>query len=249
MRIQLILVMFCLLLLPAWANEGTTASPTDYLPVDPFPLALHAFGIILLLSLVSVAFVNRMSEFQKKAVFVIVAVLVVGVTVYAGIATVYLNWISESQGPVHWHADFEIWVCGEKTTNLVHSTDFSGRVGTPVLHHHNDYRIHVEGVVIRKSDVSLKEFFEAIGGSLSDSTENRVRFLIPLENGGLRTVQNGDLCNGKPGQWKLFVQNSKTNGFELRTELGEFVLSPYFETSITGGAGDLLKLSFDSEES
>lgn len=248
MRHALVFLAFCTLFILAVAHQDGASNPTDYLPVDPFPLALQAFAIILLLSLVSVAFVNRMSELQKKIVFVLVTVLVVGVTAYAGISTVYLNWISQSGGPVHWHADFEIWVCGEKVTHLVSSTDFSGRVGTPVLHHHNDYRIHVEGVVIQKQDVSLGEFFEAIGGDLSDSTEQNIRFLIPLDNGTIRTIQNGELCNGKPGHWKLFVQNSNTRGFEFQNELGEYVLSPHFETIITDGPGDLLKLTFDSEE-
>lgn len=219
-------------------------SPVDYLPIDPFPLALGAFFVILLLSFLSLVFQSRMNEIHKKTVFVFVGLLVIFVTLYAGATTVYLNLISESGGPVHWHADFEVWVCGGKITNLVETIGLESYVGTPVLHHHNDYRMHVEGLVVKKSDVSLQNFFSAIGGTLEhDSIE------IPLRDKSLLKKQNGDLCNGKPGKLQLFVKNGQTsNEFVLAPELQEYVLSPYYETVATGvGEGDLLKIVFDAE--
>ena len=73
-------------------------------------------------------------------------------------STLYVNVISETKGPVHWHADFEIWVCGEKV-DILDPKGLSNRIGTSVFHEHNDNRVHVEGVVVDKKDVSLDEFF------------------------------------------------------------------------------------------
>lgn len=217
--------------------------PSDYLPVDPFPLALYGFAFILVLSFLSIKFADKMSELHKKIVFVLVAIVVVGVTLYAGGTTVYLNLISESGGPAHWHADFEIWDCGEKVTDLAYTTGLESFVGTAVLHHHNDYRIHVEGVLIKKSNASLGSFFKAIGG---DMTNNSIS--IPLNDGTIRTLKNGDLCNGRPGVLKLFVQNATTNGeFVENNQLSDYVLSPFFVPVTQDGEGDYLKIVFEPQ--
>ena len=103
------------------------------------------------------------SEKTKIFLFLGIIIPIVLVTIYSAGSTIYLNIISETQGPVHWHADFEIWDCGQKI-DLINPTGFSNRVGNPVFHEHGDDRIHVEGVVVEKKDVDLHSFFEVIGG-------------------------------------------------------------------------------------
>lgn len=237
------IVFFFLAFSSVWAHEaGRPANPTNYLPIDPVPLATYGFAIIVLLSLVALAFQPKLSELHKKIIFIVVSVIVIAVTVYAGASTVYLNLISESQGPVHWHADFEIWICGQKMTNLQTSQGFESYVGTPVLHHHNDYRIHVEGLVVKKQDVALHHFFEAIGGELTHTSIS-----VPLNDGTILSRKNGDLCNGQPANLRVFVKNGKTNdAFMPVPELENYVLSPYTETVVRGYPGDLIKIVFDS---
>lgn len=244
------LTIFCLLLFSALGvahgeeamedaamEEEHLDEPASYLPFDPFALAIGGFGIILLLSIISIAFESRLSNFHKKTIFALVAIIVVGVTLYAGGTTVYLNLISDSGGPVHWHADFEIWNCGEKIDTMKQSEGLSNFVGSPVLHYHNDYRIHVEGIVVKKNDASLGAFFDAVGGKFSSDS-----LTVPLQGNEFLTVKNGDLCNGKPGKLSVVVNGEKN------VELNRYVLAPFFETRITGGKGDFIKIVFDSEE-
>ena len=84
------------------------------------------------------------------------------------VSTVYLNVKSDSGGPAHWHADFETWVC-DNQIELRDPTGFlSNKIGTSVLHEHDDQRIHLEGVVVDdKVDASLGKFFHVVGGALT----------------------------------------------------------------------------------
>ncbi|MDO8633672.1 MAG: hypothetical protein Q7K34_00060 [archaeon] len=213
-------------------------APADYLPADPFQIALYVFILVMVLSVFSIFFQDKMPEKAKKIVFIIVVVTVGLTTLYAAATTVYLNVISESGGPVHWHADFELWVCGEKISNLKAAEFPSNKVGTAVLHHHDDYRMHVEGLVISKEDVSLSAFFNAIGGEFING-----HFRTKLENGEWIDKSDGETCpDGKPGKWRLYAKNHATGEFEENTELEDYVIKPFF--TIT--PGDYLKLAFDS---
>src|SRR5689334_20592308 len=57
-------------------------------------------------------------------------------------STIYLNTSSDSKGPVHWHADFEVWACGVQLELRNPSGFLSNKIGTPTLHEHDDQRIH-----------------------------------------------------------------------------------------------------------
>lgn len=217
-----------------------STTPTEYLPADPFQIASYVFILVMTLSIISIFFQDKMSDTMKKAVFAIVTITVGLTTLYAAGTTVYLNVISESGGPVHWHADFEIWVCKEKITNLKTAEFPSNKVGTAVLHHHDDYRMHVEGLVIKKEDVSLAAFFKAINGSFTGET-----LTLELEGNKFIGISNGHECpERKPGKWRLYVKNPQTGEFEEHTELEHYVLKPFFNVP----PGDYLILTFDSEE-
>jgi len=219
--------------------------PGDYLPVDPRAVTVAVFLLLLVIALVSIVFSNRLSEKTKKFFFAIIAVSVVSATLYAVGSTVFLNLISETQGPVHWHADFEIWVCGSQVKNLIAAKFPENKVGSELLHHHNDYRIHVEGVTVEKDDVSIGHFFEAIGGELTNQS-----ITIPLDDGTKVTYSNGRQCpNGKPGKLKLLVMNGQTAGrFVEKKELKDYVMSPHFSTIVEGGQGDMIMIVFGEQE-
>jgi hypothetical protein len=251
--IALIGILFLMLFSPALANGDESdehlavgeAEPHSNLPVDPLLLAQYAFvGVAILIS-ISYVLRERLSNTHKKVFFGLIAVIVLAVTLYAGATTVYLNVISFSQGPVHWHADFEIHICGQKVTNLNQPVFPSNKIGTPTLHHHDDYRIHQEGLVIDQRDISLATFFKVIGGELTQDS-----ITIPLNDGSTATYTNGMTCpDGKEATLKLAVMNGESAGqFIPQQDIPGYTLSPYFSTVIEGAQGDLLLLTFDGED-
>src|SRR3989344_9275122 len=100
-------------------------------------------GFFIITALV---FMGRMSEAQKWFVFLAIALPVILSTSYLVFKTVSENVASVAGGPVHWHADYEVWACGEKI-DIMDPEGFSNRIGSPVIHDHGDNRIHIEGVV------------------------------------------------------------------------------------------------------
>ena len=216
---------------------------------------------LLLFSLIK----KEKSERLKLFLFWGMVIPIIFTTFYLVTTTVAKNVGSVTKGPVHWHADYEIYVCGrsvkEKTSynnhkfipiaqahegeadealDLVDPTGFSNRVGTSDFHEHGDGRIHVEGVVERLEDVSLGKFFEAIGGQL---TKTIMR--LPTNRGEV-IVQNRMNCpDAKPGAWQGFVYKTKGNIVtqEKLDNFADYVLSPYS----TVPPGDCIILEFGSE--
>lgn len=103
-----------------------------------------------------------------------------------------------TDGPVHWHANFEVDLCGAKQ-------DFSSygavqHAGSSLLHTHGDGVIHIEGRIISKEDIALGRFFDEID--------------IPFGRDRIMHKKNGDECTpGKPGQVKMFVNGQATEEF------------------------------------
>jgi len=147
-------------------HHGKTASDWEILGLTN-PLTVMLYGGLLsgLAILVGTFFKNQMPEWAKHLTFVIIAVPILMVTVYMAYSTVLLNVESDTGGPVHWHADFEIWACGEKI-NLQDPTGLTNKIGEPLLHEHGDNRMHIEGVVLRNEQVSMSAFFTSVGGGI-----------------------------------------------------------------------------------
>ena len=166
------------------------------------------FGILIL---IIISFHRKMNEITKKMVYFLVAIVTLLVTIYIILTTLHLNIISITKGPVHWHADFEIWVCN-KEIKLAKPKGLSNKQGVDLMHAHNDNRIHVEGVISDKKQASLGAFFYAIGGSISSDG-----LKIPTDE-GLIAVHNGELCNEKPAKLYVFVNGNLINnpsGYEI----------------------------------
>jgi len=198
-------------------------------------------GILILFALYN----KEKDEKTKIFLFVGIVVSIILATAYSAGSTIYLNLISETQGPVHWHADFEIWNCGKKI-DLIDPSGLSNKVGTPVFHEHNDDRIHVEGVVVEKKDVDLHNFFNIVGGSLSDNY-----LTVPIDN-DIVEVKNGDLCNGQEGKLQVFLyqvnnpESTKNWIFEQKKlqNFEDYILSPYSQIP----PGDCIIIEFDAEK-
>jgi len=199
-----LLVVFIFMVL--FANNAVSHEEDEQFNLDHsnlYPLSQLAvvgygaliFGILIL----AIIFFNKtMNEAVKKGVYLLLLVVVSLVTIYLVMTTLHLNIISVTKGPVHWHADFEIWVCG-KEIKLAEPKGLSNKQGVDLLHAHNDNRIHVEGVILNPEQASLGAFFYALGGSLSNDG-----LKVPGDS-GLISVHDGDKCNEKPAKLYVFV--------------------------------------------
>ncbi len=229
MRKIAIFLFFLLLVSAALAHEEVVHNDAlDELFHNVNDMDVTIIGTVLLLGIVAYAAVFKdqiKKENQKKRLFIIIIAITVGVTAYIGAETIYKNLKSETGGPVHWHADFEIWACG--TEIIPHSPEsvWDNKIGTPLLHHHDDKRIHVEGILRSRSEASLGAFFEAIGGELAATS---------VEIDGKRW-QNGDLCNDQPGTLMMFVNGQQNFEFD------DHVPAPYSNVP----PGDRIKIVFD----
>jgi len=179
-------------------------------------LAVVGYGSVAfsILVLIIILLHKAMNEFIKKAVYILLVAVISVVTFYLIITTLHLNIISITKGPVHWHADFEIWVCG-KQIKIAEPKGFSNKQGTDLMHAHDDDRIHVEGVITDDKQASLGAFFYAVGGSLSSDG-----LKVPTNN-GLVSYHEGDKCNEKPAKLYVFV-----NGNTIENP-SAYVISPY----------------------
>ncbi len=211
-------------LVPATATGHAVQRPViDYSLFGWWSVGL---GTALLVLFVVVALVlDSPKEWIKRWLFGAIIVVSLGATLGLIASTVAGNLNSVTGGPVHWHADFVIDHCGTEV-DLLDPTGLTNRIGTPVLHEHNDNRIHVEGVVQELQDVFLERFFDVIGGSFSPGF-----LLLPTED-GLVQLRDGGLCpGGQPATLQVFAFRTEGRVItekKLDREIApKFVLAPH----------------------
>ena len=133
-------------------------------------------------------------------------------------------------GEVHWHAYIDLNICGEKkdlpclteTSGTVHGEEFCG---TPMLHHHYDNIMHIEGRIKNKEDIALGKFFDAIN--------------VTFDKDKILDKKNGDLCpDGKPGKLKMYVNGQPRNDFR-----------DYIPLAVQDDKKQVIKLAFETENS
>ena len=197
-------------------------------------------SIIILGFVVLTMLLKHFGEGMKKVLFAGIVIPALLATVYMVGSTLYLNFTSSSGGPVHWHADIEVWDCGNKL-DFTDPQGFSNKVGTSTFHEHNDSRMHVEGVVTNKEEAELGKFFGFIGGSL---TADEMR--VPT-NDGLIVRHSGDICDdGDEGVLQVFVYKTHDNTFSQMKldDPASYILSP--ESTVP--PGDCIIIEFDEEK-
>ncbi len=207
-------------------------------------ISSYSVYIVLLASIVLVVFsalslkIKKLTANTKKILFSTITGVVVLTTLFLSASTIYLNTVSSSSGPVHWHADFQVWACG-KEYDLKDPKGLSNKIGTATLHEHNDKRIHLEGVVVSKQDASLGKFFTVIGGLISSGS-----LLFPVNNGML-SVSSGGVCpDSSRAELQVFVYKVK-NGIYYQQKLDDpasYIISP----QSTIPPGDCIIIEFDS---
>ncbi|MCH8003169.1 MAG: hypothetical protein IH934_00930 [Nanoarchaeota archaeon] len=247
MRILLLIVVIILFSFAAYSHEEEIkeerkdiGESLSFSSKNYVMIAAVIAGILVLLSIY-----NKEKDESKMFLFLGIVIPIILATAYLAGSTIYLNLISETKGPVHWHADFEIWNCGKKV-DLIDPKGLSNRIGTPVFHEHGDDRIHVEGVVVKKKDVDLHTFFEVVGGSLTNN------YLAIPTNDKVVEKGNGDLCNGKQGKLQVFLykiqnpEDTKNWIFEQEKleDFEDYVLSSYSQIP----PGDCIIIEFDVQK-
>ncbi len=165
---------------------------------------------------------NNLTNRHKKIMFLVIVLAAGSTTLYLVANTVYTAVTSWSGGLIHWHADFEIWICGERIS-LPKPTGLTNRVGTAEVHDHGDDRIHLEGVMETPEEASVGHFFDAIK--------------VPFSNEKIFNMQNGSYCpDGKQGAVKMFV-----NGKPYEGDYRSYIISPYALVP----PGDTIKIVFE----
>jgi hypothetical protein len=226
-----VLLMLCLAsLLPlSFAVPGESATDhSQYDPLGVWNVVLVGSVAIAFFSMIAVGAGSALHEWHKKALFALLCIIICLVTIYIVATTIYLNVSSATKGPIHWHLDFEIWSCDEQI-DLLDPKGLSNKIGSPVFHEHNDNRVHVEGPVVKHSDVNLRNFFAIIGGSFGHG-----RMEVPTNQGSVK-LADGMMCDGQPAKLQAFlfkVQNPEhhNNWVFTQTKLEnapEYVMSPY----------------------
>ena len=250
MRILILIVILVLFSIIAYPHveedvyEEESKDIDDYFKTTPTNYILIAAVITGILVVFSIYYKEK-SERMKMLLFWSITLPIILATAYSAGSTIYLNLISETKGPIHWHADFEMWNCGKKI-DLIEPKGLSNRVGTPVFHEHGDDRVHVEGVVVELKDVDLHTFFETVGGQLEKD------YLYVPTNDGYVQMRNWDSCNGQEGKLQVFLYKIK-NPDETKDWIFEqqkldnfenYVLSPYSNVP----PGDCIIIEFGAEK-
>jgi len=151
-------------------------------------IAIAALVLVVLLALAAVVVKNDKHKALKKPLFIMIASTIILPSLLLVGSTVYINAISESKGPVHWHTDIEFWVCGQEIELRDPYAFLSNKIGTSTYHEHDDKRIHLEGVVIEKEyDASLEKFMAVTGGAISNS-----QLVIPTDPQLFENDTDGD---------------------------------------------------------
>lgn len=173
--------------------------------------------------------------------YILIVTTVILATGYLAFSTIFLNVGSFSGGPVHWHADFEIWACG-KEVELEKPHGLSNKIGEETLHSHGDNKIHQEGVVVKREDASLGNFFRAVGGNLSQNSLS-----VPTEAGILQYTNGMNCPGGRIGQVEVFVYQASGRNYRQQklTAGANYIISPQSQVP----PGDCIIVEFDSPKS
>lgn len=228
-----IITSFSFLLLPAAAF----ASEIDLEhQITSTSMTVVVWASLILLGLIGIA---ALSGQRSNLLFGLIVITVLSSTVYLIGSTIYLNNVASSKGPVHWHADTEMWACGTEVDLKNPTGALSNKIGTSTLHEHNDKRIHLEGVVVSPPDASLSKFFRVIGGEITSRS-----LIIPGDEGS-KSYKNGQTCGTAPAEVQVFVYKTNAEKYytqEKITDPANYIISPQSQVP----AGDCIIIEFDT---
>lgn len=233
------------------AHEGEEiiekAAPTlgEVIRGNSLKFSLIALVAILLISLVALIIKKPQEKISgaflriKYLFFGLIVIIVLANTFYLVGSTIYLNQVSATKGPVHWHADYEVWQCGEEL-ELEDPKGLSNKVGSETVHEHNDKRMHFEGVMEDLRHASLGHFFKEVGGSL-----DKEHFTFSTHD-GLTTMEKGQKCGSESAELQVFIYSTddKTFSQQKLEDPADYIISP--ESQVP--PGDCIIIELDAEK-
>jgi hypothetical protein len=233
-QLLIIILFFLILLLPIYAHGDIDDGHNEKEDKEPFvltpPNLVKIVSVWVLIITIFLFSCKKQAHKHKHLFFWILAIPIIAASLYLAIDTIQHNVTSVTKGPVHWHADYQVWTCDEQL-DLIDPKGLKNKIGNPVFHEHNDGRIHVEGAVQKLEDVNLKNYFNAIGGQFSND-----KVSYPT-NDGLVTYQNGETCNQEPSTLKVYV-----NG-KIVENPATYVLTPHTQVP----PGDCIIIEFSPQ--
>ena len=239
--------------------------------MTPANQVLLGGGIILVVLLIVALLKKEQSEGLKIFLFWMIVFAASFTTIFLAMDTIIKNQQSVTKGPVHWHADYEIYVCGKsvKEENLPHSDEQTSSFEfIPQAQAHegetdeeldlvdptgfsnrvgtSSFHEHGDGRIHVEGVVERLEdvsLGKFFGAIGGQLTQNFMR--LPTNHGEI-VIENGAPCpDGKAGLWQGFVY--KTQGTIVTQEklnnFVDYILSPYS----TIPPGDCIILEFISE--
>ena len=239
-RVFLFLFFFCNSFVAAYVDPSLEGQISSY----SVSLVIIASLFVVFFAFLFLLYTKQLAHY-KKLIFCLIVIPVGLSSLFLAGSTVYVNLISDTKGPVHWHADFEVWNCEEKL-DLIDPRGLSNKVGSALFHEHNDNRVHVEGVVLNTAMVGIDDFFHVVGGDLKKNY-----FSFPTEN-EVVYVDDGNMCNGRPGKVQIFlyriINPNKKSGFiysqEKLEKFEDYTSSPYSLVP----PGDCIIVEFSEEK-
>jgi hypothetical protein len=110
--------------------------------------------------------------------------------------------------------------------------------------------IIADGVFLHGNDILLTSFFDAAGGIIEFSDEQKNILRIPTGT-GLREFQSGDLCNGKKAELQVLHHRIETS--TKPWSIHSRIMWKYFDYVLTNNYGhvppeDCFIFIFDSED-
>lgn len=199
------------------------SSPVTYIKITGVFLVLMSFYLI--------KNINKLDNNKKKTLFWITITPIILSSLYLAGHTVYENITSVTKGPIHWHADYQVWACGQRLHLHGPEGFLDNKQGNELLHAHEDDRIHIEGTVSNLNEVTLSKFFEANNGVLTNE-----HLTIPTDD-GIKSFTNGQPCqDGSQGYLKVYV-----NG-KIKVDAKDYVISPHTHVP----PGDCIIIEFSS---
>src|SRR3989344_8074082 len=141
LSIILLITAFIIASVLILAHEGEedefNVEPSARYPLTQLQAVSYGSIIFFILIVIILLFRKKLNERAKKAFYLLILLNTLIVTLYLISTTLHLNITSETQGPVHWHADYEVWICDEEF-KLPEPQGFSNKQGTELFHSHND---------------------------------------------------------------------------------------------------------------
>lgn len=247
MKKGLILLVFFLLvnLVLAHGDEAEIVEEVTNRFLEDF-LPSYIITAIIIFSAVPFLILYFTRKVTKQHIYFWIVIYLVSVITLVIVAdTINLTINSETKGPVHWHADYQIWNCG-KRLDIMEPEKLTNRIGTRLVHEHGDNRIHVEGIIKDIHNADLHNFFNVLGGELTETS-----FSMP-SNDGIVTATDGELCNGEAAEVQIFAYIAENanprqkSGFLVeQLKVNEnYILSPYQDVP----PGDCIIIEFDKRK-